>query len=222
MSQTDRQTDKAIHWNTAVFDIDGNWEKLKKLPDFVKEVHTQKEICPTSQREHYQIHVVCHRQVRLTQLSSWISKTHWKPVRGAEYIANSIKYTTKSESAVQGTSQVLKGPEYFQLHELLLVVARCWQPLELPPMPQTDSQTDIMRWNKLMAASLEKEVKWPYALKCTVEAKGLLWISKLSNPVLKYMWENLREVFMDAVHEEEGFFIIEETLVPFPTEYSFS
>jgi len=221
MDQTDRQTDKAIHWNTAVFDVDDNWAKLKTLPDFVKEVHKQQEICPTTQKLHYQIHVVCHRQVRFTQLAGWISKTHWKPVRGAEHIANSIKYTSKSESAVKGTSEVHKGQAYLQLHELLLVVARCWMPMDRPPKAQTDRQTDTQM--KHMAKILETEVKWPYALKCTISSLGLPWISKLSNPVLKYMWETLWEELLDVVQKEGDSFIIEESPTqPFPTEYSFS
>jgi len=221
MSQTDRQTDKAIHWNTAVFDVDDNWAKLNTLPDFVKEIHKQKEVCPTTNREHFQIHVVCHRQVRLTQMTGWISKSHWKPVRGAEYIANSLKYTKKSESAVPGTQQVQKGPEYYKLHELLLVVARCWMPMERPDKGQTDRQTDT--YNRIVLKILEKELKWPYALKKTVQDLGLEWISKLSNPVLKYMWEICVEELLDAVQKEEGFFIIEEpSHGEIPTEYSFS
>jgi len=73
--QTDRQDDvfKATHWNSGIFDVNDNWNQLEKLPDFVKKIYKQQEICPTTGRLHYQTHVQCHRQVRRTQLSEWIS-----------------------------------------------------------------------------------------------------------------------------------------------------
>jgi len=197
MAQTDRQTDRpATHWNAAVFDSDDNWSKLKVLPPFVKEVHSQQEICPDTQRPHFQVHVICHRQVRLTQMCSWIKATKWQPVRGKEHIQNSIKYTSKKESAVPGTHEVQQGERYYQLHELLLEVAK-----------QYDFSDELYL---LERGENKREFAW---LSGRLVRQDLRWANKLSNPQLKTCWDNWGAVFKRIVseymEETSGAFIIE-------------
>jgi len=197
MAQTDRQTDKAIHWNSAVFDNSGNWAKLEVLPAFVKEVHQQKEVCPTTKREHYQIHVVCHRQVRLAAMRDWI-QTHWKPVRGAAFIANSIAYTKKNYTAIPGTSATVTGEKYLRIHELLMEIARC---LVVVPLKADANAFDLERY--------ERQFIYKNAARDLVRAKGLVWIDKLSNPVVEKAWNYFHEE-VRAKHAEDSF-IIEES-----------
>lgn len=192
MAQTDRQTDKASHWKSAIFDVDDSWAKLDTLPPFVKRLHRQKEICPTTQKPHFQVHVECNRQVRLTQLTAWIKATKWIPVLGQQHIANSIKYCSKTESAVEGTHEVLEGEKYLQMHELLLNVAKMVWHMSM--------DGDGMEWNVVTSRLVELDLKWA---------------NKLCNPAIKKAWETWGGVFVSRVaewsEESGGAYIIEGT-----------
>lgn len=199
MGQTDRQTDKATHWNSAIYDsgdgFSGQWDVLHgPLPSFVDWVKTKKEICPTTGREHMQTHVKCHRQVRLSQLCGWIKHTKWKPVVGEEYIKNSISYIEKQQTTAPGAKvELLHGEKYLQIHELLLVIAKTFR-------PQLVGCGDLHSWDYMTAPLLEADLKWA---------------NKLSNPALRRMWMDWRWIFISKVDEycEEtgGAFIIEGT-----------
>lgn len=202
MAQTDRQTDKAIHWNSAVFDNSGNWAKLEVLPAFVKEVHRQKEVCPTTQREHYQIHVVCHRQVRLAAMREWI-QTHWKPVRGTAFIANSINYCKKKETSIPGTSEIILGEKYLRIHELLLEIARN---IDVEPLPENADAFKMAKY--------ERQFLFKNAARDLIAKKGLVWIDKLSNPAVEKAWNYFYHEVMEAAKQQEDSFIIEESSNP--------
>lgn len=208
MAQTDRQTDRAIHWNSAVFDCSGNWSKLDTLPSFVKEVHRQKEVAPTTGQEHYQIHVVCHTQQRLSALRSWI-QTHWNPVRGAQYIANSLSYCQKKETAVEGTFEVQKGEKYLRIHELLLAVARALRPTLIPLKQKALTNAYEAIKNDAYIKEYEAQFLFKNAARKIVQKEGLVWIDKLSNPVVEKMWNYFHKEILAEV-EKEGSFIIEE------------
>jgi len=196
MSQTDRQTDKATHWNSAIFDVGENWAILKAPPpSFIKEIRFQQELCPTTSRLHFQTHVVCHRQVRLTQLTSWIKQTNWKPVRGKEYIANSIKYTAKEDTAIPGTHQVIQGEKYYQLHEIMEVLARYAEPAVDPQdYLDADPKHSVNSWKYITRRLLIED---------------RTWANRLSNPTLRRMWEDWGSLFIWN-WEEGASFIIED------------
>jgi len=203
MDQTDRQTDKSTHWKTAVFDLNNNWEALGKLPEHVKELHKKLEVCPTTGKEHYQIHVVCHRQVRLSAMTSWIKSTKWFMVIGKQHIANSIAYISKAETTAPGAEvEVVKGEQYYQIHDLLLIVARTFQ------LKVGKEMVDLQASDFI----INKQFLWKHAAKTAVEQLGLKWITKLSNPVLEKSWNIHCDTLLRAVWEEEGSFIIEEPL----------
>lgn len=217
MAQTDRQTDKAIHWKTAVFDVEGAWERLEKLPEFVKKVHLQEETCPTTGRPHRQIHVVCHRQVRLGQMRNWLPKTHWSPVFGKEHIANSIAYCSKKETAVVGTQRVLEGETFYKLSEIMeLIAARCWYELK----PHEWFQ-EIYNYNYAkIDTEYEAQFKFKNCAKYLVR-DDKTWIDRLSNPMVAKMWNDFGGEFLGAA-EERGSFIIEDPPVPPSEEFTFS
>lgn len=203
MEKTDRQTDKAVHWNSAIFDISGNWAKLETLPHWVKEVHKQQETCPTTGRLHYQVHIVCNQQQRLSALRGWI-QTHWKPIRGQEYIQNSIAYCSKTLSAVPGTHEVVKGEKYYRIHELLYIIAMSFVPTW--HLGEVDSPEKLERYTK------------QYLFKSAARdlvSRDLRWIDKLSNPVVAQMWNAFHLEVFEKVHQElESSFIIEEDSPP--------
>lgn len=209
MSQTDRQTDKATHWKAAVFEHPSadQWGALNQPPECVKEVHKKKEICPETGREHMQTHVVCHRQVRRSALSDWIKFTKWMPVIGDQHIKNSIAYIGKPETTAPGAQvEVVHGTAYMQLHELLLVVARCYNGKTLRECEKRSGLAGMEQW--------EQQKLWKNAAKHVVRDLGLAWINKLSNPALEKAWNIWGDSCMDVVHQEEGVSIIEDPLSP--------
>jgi len=191
MSQTDRQTDKASNWKSAIFDVENNWSALDTPAPFVKTIYKQEEICPTTGKHHFQIHVVCHRQVRLTQMTSWIKKTKWIPVFGKEHIANSIKYCSKKESAVAGTYEQIQGAKYYQIHELLQEIAKYAEPN--PTLLGHVNDWERITWRML--------------------STDLTWANRLSNPALRRMWADWGSLFVleweQANEATCGGFIIE-------------
>ena len=218
MAQTDRQADiKATHWNSAIYDLSGQWEAMRVLPEFVKEVHTQQETCPTTGRVHYQTHVVCNRQVRLRAMCDWIKRTKWQALIGKEHINNSLNYCRKKETAVEGTFEVIKGEPYLRIHELLLEIAKTLIPT-LTPYPQR-RQTDLTNptgWLNRIEA-WEKQFLFKNAARKIV-AKDLTWINKISNPVVEKMWNYFHIEVIEQVRvrelglgeaQPEGSYIIE-------------
>jgi len=200
MAQTDRQTDKpATHWKTAIFDTGDNWAILTAPPpSFIKKVIYKKEVCPTTGKEHYQTHVICNAQQRLTRLCKWISQTKWFAVFGEDHIRNSINYISKTETTAPGALvHEVEGDKYLQFHEILLEVAK---QLTIYDAAVENGKEFLSRRD------------WPL-LSSRLVRQDLKWANKLSNPALHKCWTLWGEVFLDKVSEYLsetcGAFIIE-------------
>jgi hypothetical protein len=209
--ETDRQAAKATHWKTAVFDGEGNtsgqWTLLETLPLYVKEVHKKKEVCPETGKEHYQIHVICHRQVRLTQMTSWLKYTKWFPVIGDQHIKNSIAYVSKVETTAPGAQvEVIRGTSYLQIHEILMEVGRAFKPMG-PPGDLTN--VDLHIYNKRF---LEQHL-WKNAARFIVQDKGIEWITKLACPTLEKNWNIFYQEIFEEVAKEKGALSLKHPLV---------
>jgi len=196
--QTDGQTDKdarARHWKTGVFDVGDNWATLQVVPPGWT-VYKKLEVCPTTGKDHYQVHVDCGNQQRLSALSKLVKLTKWVRVYGKDHITKSINYISKSETTAPGARlQIVRGEQYLQLHELLLVVARSavWTKIADKQFPELEYP----------------DYSWKNATRCIVYA-DLKWITKLSNPVLSKLWDLYRSQLCEVVATEiEGGLIIE-------------
>lgn len=208
-----KEPEKATHWNTAVYDhnaddsearFSGQWALLDKLPSFVKTLHRKREICPKTQREHYQIHVVCHKQERLSALTGWIKHTKWKKVIDKDYINNSINYISKLATTAPGAKvEVLQGEKYYRIHELLLEIAK-FSENTIPGRPEYEGD---MRGVETMKAN-----DWENITLRMVDA-DVSWASKLVVPGLRRNWEDWKYAFLWRVaewsSETQGAFIIE-------------
>jgi len=208
MSQTDRQTDKASHWNAAIFDegdgFSGQWALLERPPNWVKRVHKKKEICPTTGREHQQVHVECVRQVRLSQLCSWIKHTKWTMVVGKAYIENSINYIAKEATTAPGAKvEILDNPEqYLRLSDILQEMAK----YSLPAPTSGDimyfkslNLIDTNEWKRITGRMIKEDVTW---------------VNKLCNPTLPRFWKDWGHIFINKFSEkfvEDAVYIIEDS-----------
>lgn len=211
--QTDRQ--KYTHWKSAIFDTESNWSQLEKLPDFVSEVYKQKEICPTTQREHYQIHVKCHRQVRLSQMSGWIKHTKWIGMLGKLEIANSIKYCSKKESAVPGTYEEVHNDNYLSVQDILELLASKVESDVLIAFPSTWDITDLAQ---------EAEYKRHQFLRSFDRLTNLIimenpaMVNKFINPTLPRMWERWGVSFIKLARQKTSPTSLSEVPPPDSTE----
>jgi len=143
----------------------------------------QKEVCPSTQKEHYQVHVELHRQQRVSAMRAW-QQTHWIGVQGATHIRNSIKYCSKAESSIEGTQRVVENEEeYLRLHDILLAIADELEPNILPLDTSYTTPQELDRAHKVH----EEQFLFKNASKWLVE-KDVKWITKLAAPFLEKAW----------------------------------
>lgn len=204
--------DKATHWKTAIYDCNaedssgvkfsGQWALLDTLPSFVKTLYRKQEICPTTHRPHFQIHVICHTQQRPAKMYEWIRHTKWIMVKGPQHVQNSINYINKTETTAPGAKlEILEGEKYYRIHELLLEIARfsepSWPSGNLSPFDYKQL-LQINDWANVTLRMVDQD---------------LTWASKLANPALRRFWEDWKSAFIcrieDYSSETMGAFIIE-------------
>lgn len=206
MAQTDRQTDKATHWKSAIYDVDDNWSILQATPpSWIRFVKFKKEICPTTGKEHFQTHLACQKQVRLTKVCSWLKHTKWIACFGDAAIRNSINYIDKLETTAPGAVvHLTEGAKFYQIHELFDVLSTYSEPM-VSSKDMLDLEPDsINNWKWITRRLLQVDITWT---------------ERLSNPTLRRLWADWGSLFIrrweDRNSETMGSFIIEE-----PTERS--
>jgi len=221
MSRTDRQSDnpkewKATHWKSAIYDekdpntpgpfFSGQWKAFDALPIGFT-VYKKKEICPTTGREHFQTHVDCGRQSRLSALTNWIKHTKWFPVKGQEHIQNSISYINKLDTTAPGAKlEITKGEEYFRIDGLLMTVARN-ATFSYKEITRTNIVDDISVNDMLEIDANNRLAREQYSWRTVsrqLVRKDLNWINKLSNPILRTLWDDYYPILLEKVEEERG------------------
>lgn len=87
---------QARYWIGTVF---ADWTPPAELSARLVYLRGQQEICPTTERRHWQLVAGFARAVRLPAVKENIAEGHWEPSRSA--LADA--YVWKDESAVLGT-----------------------------------------------------------------------------------------------------------------------
>lgn len=98
MGETDRQTDKSSRWAFTAYEAE--WPLFQVINDLVAEWGWQTEVCPNTQRKHYQGYLRTKRQVRFAQLKKVFPGVHLETARDWNKLLN---YCKKKDSAVPGT-----------------------------------------------------------------------------------------------------------------------
>lgn len=98
MGETDRQTDKSSRWAFTAYEAE--WPLFQVMNDLVAEWGWQTEICPNTQRKHYQGYLRTKRQVRFAQLKKVFPGVHLETARDWNKLLN---YCKKTDTAVPGT-----------------------------------------------------------------------------------------------------------------------
>lgn len=204
--RTDGQELRARHWKTAVYDsgehFSGQFDKLLNGKPPTWKVYTKLEICPTTGKEHYQTHVDCGKTERLSALSKYIKHTKWKAVKGEEHISNSINYINKSATTAPGAKLIVKEAEkYYRLHELLIAIARS---LVLYPEVDeyfTDGIPPILDMPNANDCRFGEQMIFKNSAKFLIR-ESLIWIDKLSNPVVAKMWNDFGSIVLQSLRDE--------------------
>lgn len=76
-----------------------NWTPPDALPDSCTWIKGQKEICPTTSREHYQVIAGFKRAVRLAAVKRAVGNGHWELTRSDAADA----YVWKEQTSVEGS-----------------------------------------------------------------------------------------------------------------------
>jgi len=122
----DRQTDKATNWAVTAYGEDIlRLEDASGYPAYVKKVHGGREVCPTTNREHFQGHIQCAAQQRLSALKKWLPTAHLEVARNVQA---SIQYSLKSDTA-SGEKKTVTNPTPFVTNRMAMekLVAKCSQ-----------------------------------------------------------------------------------------------
>lgn len=93
-----REEAKTTRWAFTAYE--DQWSLFDSMPPIVAEWGWQQEICPETQREHYQGFVRTSRQVRFSQIQKVLPGVHLEPAKNWDALVN---YCKKLETAVEGT-----------------------------------------------------------------------------------------------------------------------
>lgn len=122
---TDRQptTMRAACWSCTAFDNDEIvlLENSDNYPQFVKQVYGGREICPTTNREHFQGAIVLKTQQRLSAMKKWLPTAHFQVARQTEALK---KYCMKQETAVGPKLVRNNERKYLTMKDALMTLAR--------------------------------------------------------------------------------------------------
>lgn len=185
MAKTDRQTDKSENltarstcWEVTAYD-----ENITRLespsdswPSWVKEVHGGREVCPKTDRIHFQGCIVT-QQVRMSaicgKVTGWLPGCHTEVARIAAALK---KYSMKSETAVGEKTVRVQTRQYWPMEVTLARIG------------EFASEYDRREWN-------ETQRFW-FAVK-RILRKDPTRTATLANPALLNMWKNTHEVWED-------------------------
>lgn len=122
MSKTDRQTDKTTRWAFTAYE--DQFGLFDKIPDKVKEWGWQTEICPTTERKHYQGYILTRTQQRHKAMRDMFPGVHIEVAREWNALVN---YCKKIDTAIEGTQKhEVNERKYLQFADALVNVAKCY------------------------------------------------------------------------------------------------
>jgi len=205
MGKTDTQTDdlpllaprqeKTSRWAFTAFE--GQYDLFKVMPPLIAEWGWQTEICPKTQREHYQGYMRTTRQVRFAQISKMFPQVHIEQARNWEALMN---YCAKEDTAIQGTQQ--HQTQRTQTMTMAQALTRLAMEYTFEPPP------DFYEIHNCVLKALRAHEQWD-KLQFWSMVKGVLeqdrnLIGLYSQPQYMRCWENTSAIWLrDARLEAE-------------------
>lgn len=99
MAKTDRQTDKSSRWAFTAYEQ--QWSLFETISPGIAEWGWQEEICPDTNRKHYQGFIRTSQQQRFSWLKKLFPGVHLEVAKNWEAL---LQYCQKKQTAITGTS----------------------------------------------------------------------------------------------------------------------
>jgi len=190
--KTDRQTDKTTRYSFTAYE--GQWSLFETMPDLVASWGWQKEICPSTQREHYQGYILLKRQARLSQLKQLFPGVH---VEAARDWAALIQYCKKPETAIAGTQVYQTNPSvHLTMTQALLKLAAHVPFRPVPTYEQIEKIKDLDKFYKQ-----QQDIEYNMALISILEQDDRL-VSVYANNAMRFAWNSTREYYLEKARLE--------------------
>lgn len=112
------ETDKTTRWSITVYEDQWHlFHNIQQYPD-IAEWGWQKEMCPKTQRLHYQGFIRTKRQIRCSGMRKMIPQVHIEPAREWYKLRN---YCRKQETQISGTQvHATNETEFWPLERLMI------------------------------------------------------------------------------------------------------
>jgi len=91
------------------------------LPEWVKAVYGGREICPKTNKLHFQGAVQCFEQQRMSKFKTWLPTAHLEPAKQADALKN---YVMKAETAAGEKKKTENSQIFYKAHDLCRLLAR--------------------------------------------------------------------------------------------------
>ena len=119
MAKTDRQTDKTSRWQFTAYE--DQWSLFKTMPPGVAEWGWNAEVCPKTNRKHYQGYLRLSQQQRFAWLRKLLPGVHIEVCKNWDALK---LYCQKEETRIEGTVPTHQVSSYMTLYQYTDDVAK--------------------------------------------------------------------------------------------------
>lgn len=200
--QTDRQTDKSSRWAFTAFESQWSLFDKDQLKEhtIVKDCGWQEEVCPDTQRRHYQGYMLTQRQVRLSQLVKEFPGVHFEVARDWMKLLN---YCRKTDTAVPDSQvKYSSDRQYLNMHSAFILLGKEYAE------NKEDFYNDLLEYTKLQGAKDPDVFEYKWLSRRLVD-KQPEDVAVYSNPQFQRAWIDYGRTFkrlaldaLEAVQEQ--------------------
>lgn len=185
MSKTDRQTDKSACWSVTAFGDEINIiEDATTYPDYVKEILGGREMCPSTNKLHFQGAIILHSQQRLSALKKWLPTAHFEPARSREALK---RYAMKDDTAVGEKTIRENAIPYLDIEAKMNIIAEAYLSFNASDV---DKEMEYKQRD-------EKDGEFWFLLTHKVLPKyGGKIINSFAYPEVRTLWRNTKEFWI--------------------------
>jgi len=119
MAQTDRQTDKSSRWAFTAYEE--QWSLFEIMPPGIAEWGWNAEVCPKTNRKHYQGYLRLSQQQRFAWLRKLLPGVHLEISRNWDALK---LYCRKDETRIPGTEPVARTNSFMTIYQYTPDVAK--------------------------------------------------------------------------------------------------
>jgi len=190
--KTDRQTDKTTRWAFTAYK--DQWSLFDSIPDLVASWGWQTEVCPDTQREHYQGYILLKRQARFSQLKQLLPGVHIEAARDWNKL---LQYCKKTDTAIPG-SQVTQTNQsaHLTMTQALLMLAAHVPYRPTLTFEQIKEIKDLDKFYKQ-----QQDIEYNMALMSILEIDDRL-VSVFANNAMKFAWTTTKEYYLEKARTQ--------------------